>query len=562
MNPINNAARPQRLLGMAMVVLVLFKLWLVGAQTIQAIGPAGHDDRLFLQMTGSMLRGEWLGHYSQMTLAKGPFFSMFTALSFVLSVPLFIAQHLLYALACWVVIRALRPWSPVFFLQLGLFTALLFNPVTYDSGIHTRVLRQNLTPALSLMILAGLLALHGRREWSPRKLIPWALLLGGALSALSLTREDSIWIAPALLLPWAATAWQIWRKKHEQSRLRKLGVVIMIPLAVYGAGLSTVGLLNWHYYGVFTTCEFKSAAFKDAYGSLTRVTPAHWQPYIPVARETRERIYAISPAFAELRADLEGQLGFNWAANSQALLGLPPEDHEIAGGWFPWALRDAVAYAGHARTGAEAMAFYARIAQEVNAACDQGLIEAGPARSGFIPPWNKDYTPHLIRSAGNTAKMLFTFEHMAVTPKPSIGPPVRLLIFADLTRGRLSSLEGEKSPLIGQAVLDHVRLSILKPIGRIYAATMPWLGIGALLCTAVGLIRVLSRRRIPYWGLFSAGLLGSCFALILICALVDTTSFPAISQGYLTGGYGFFIFFVFTGVWTAYQQLGLSSVES
>ena len=546
MKPAQETVRTNRPLTVGLVALVLVKLWLVSGLTVQAIGPSGHDDRLFLSMTSHILQGHWLGDYNQMTLAKGPFYSLFAAGAFVLGVPLFTAQHLLYALACAVLLRALRPLALGFWTSMGLFTALLFNPTTYE---NTRVLRQNITPAMSLFILAALIALYLQREAPLRRLIPWALLLGATLSAFSLTREDGIWIAPALLLPWAMTGWLIWRS-HPQDRLRRLGVAIGFPLGIYYAVILTVCCLNWHHYGIFTTCEFRVTAIKKAYGALTRVAPSVWHPYIPVSRETRERIYAVSPAFAELRPELEGQLGFNWANNSRSVSGLPPEAHEIAGGWFIWALRDAVAATGHARSGAEAQVFYTRLANEVNAACDQGLLKAGPARASFLSPWHRDYNAPLIKAFKKAATLLLTFSDLTIKSRDSEGSPTSLLMFADLTREPLSPVSGTTSPLIGQNTMNGIKLSILRPVAKTYHVVMPWLVIGAILCFLTGGIRSLRRGCLNYWSLFSTGLLGSWLALVLICALVDTTSFPAIYPSYMTGAYGFLIFFVFTGTWT------------
>src|SRR5262249_889025 len=79
---------------------VLVKLWLVAGQTIYAIGPSQHDDRLFLSLAASILEGKWLGPYYQLTLSKGPMYPIWIALVFLTGVPLFTAQHLLYAAAC------------------------------------------------------------------------------------------------------------------------------------------------------------------------------------------------------------------------------------------------------------------------------------------------------------------------------------------------------------------------------------------------------------------------------------------------------------------------------
>src|SRR3954465_8429337 len=84
----------------AAVLLTAAKLWLVSGQRVFAIGPSFHDDRLFLELAGHILSGQWLGPYSQMTLAKGPMYPVFIAAVFKLGVPLAFAQHLIYAAAC------------------------------------------------------------------------------------------------------------------------------------------------------------------------------------------------------------------------------------------------------------------------------------------------------------------------------------------------------------------------------------------------------------------------------------------------------------------------------
>ena len=43
------------------ILLIAVKLWLVGAGAIFALGSARHDDRLFLELAESLLRGQWLG---------------------------------------------------------------------------------------------------------------------------------------------------------------------------------------------------------------------------------------------------------------------------------------------------------------------------------------------------------------------------------------------------------------------------------------------------------------------------------------------------------------------
>ncbi len=77
----------------AAVVLTAVKLWLTSGQRIYAIGPAFHDDRLFVDLAAHLANGEWLGPYNQFTLAKGPMFSVFIAGAFLLGLPLVFAQQ-------------------------------------------------------------------------------------------------------------------------------------------------------------------------------------------------------------------------------------------------------------------------------------------------------------------------------------------------------------------------------------------------------------------------------------------------------------------------------------
>ena len=98
-------------------------------------------------------------------------------------------------------------------------------------------------------------------------------------------------------------------------------------MILWGFGVGTVASLNLRYYGVFTTCEFKQADFKAAFGALLRIKPTEWHPYIPITQELRERLYPQSPAFAELRPYLEGAIGESWATASEGLTHIPPHEH-------------------------------------------------------------------------------------------------------------------------------------------------------------------------------------------------------------------------------------------
>lgn len=527
--------------------LVAFKLWLVSAQEIFAIGFANYDDALFIRLADFLRQGKWLGPYDHFTLAKGPMYPLFIAAVSALGLPLFPVQHLLYAVACGLLVAALWPLLPGRRLAFILFAVLLFNPVTYDSIIHTRVLRQNLLHSLVLLIVAGLIGLGTRPTFSPRRLLPWALLTGLALPAFWMTREEAVWMLPCIVILWVYAFVVGWRTEAPDrwSRLACLA----LPGVMWAGGLALVAGLNLHHYGVFTICEVQHPAFKAAYGSLLRVDHAEWRPYIHVPREVRERLYPLSPAFARLQPELEGETGQAWAGVTTFLTHRPEQEREIGSAWFIWAMRRAAYDLGFARTGAEARAYYEQVAREVNAACDRGLLPARPPRTGFLPPLQPVEISRLPGSFLLAVREIVSFANLdPAVQNPGLGQPDELTLFTRLTRGRLGPAADASVPPHRRGWLDRQRMDFLGLITRLYGWVGPWAGGAAVLAwLAAGIIQAWRRPRRFFLIWLGAGLLGSVLAMAAVVALIDVTMFPAIQGGYFTATYALFLLFIFTG---------------
>jgi hypothetical protein len=546
-----------------MTALVLFKLWLVSAQTIFAIGGSGgarHDDQLFINLAANLLAGRWLGSYSQFTLMKGPMYSLFIAGVFLSGIPLFAAQQLIYCASCWLLECAIRPLVSNVWPRFALFAVLLFNPVTYDARGNARLLRQDIIPGLVLAIVAGFIAMHARQSRPRSRSAPWAILSGVTLAAFWLTREESLWLLPCLVPIWGMTAFTVWRSR-QRDRIARI-FVLLVPAGIWAACLVIVASINLAYYGIFTTCEFRHADFAAAYGALLRVDPAQWRPYIHVPHESRERLYAISPAFAELRPHLEGPIGKAYAVPSEALTHIPVSELEIAGGWFVWALRDAVCAAGHCSNGREAMAFYRRLANEVNEACDNGLIEAGPRRTGFVPRLRREHLDLLPGAVRRVTKLFLTFDELGVSSPSSMGTPAELVQFADLTRGRLSPPSTGPQIPPTQQWLDRMRLHLLKKVSRTYHRLAPWAAGAASIGLLTTLLFAVPQRSMPYFGVLSLGSIAASGTLMAICTLSDVTAFNSIHTMYLTGAYGLYLLFMFTSWLSLAEVLGLRAMPA
>lgn len=529
--------------GRAAWALVLFKLWLYAAMGIFAIGGAGHDDRLFLHLTHHLMSGDWLGPYNELTLAKGSFYSMWMAANFYLGVPLSMAQQIVYVVACWILVRAVQPLHRRDVVSFVLFTLLLWNPMSYEGISLSRIFRQNISTPLALVVVAGAISLYTRNRGKFPSLIPAAMLLGFGFGTFWLTREEGIWLVPTVVLLVGCALVLAWKQGRDSLR----AVLSAVGLAVVCGTLPvlTVCSLNLRYYGWFGTVEFRAPEFIRAYSALTRVTPVGDPlPFVHVKKETRLRIYAISPSFAELRPFLEGETGENWAGASTFLTKIPQSEREIAGGWLMWALRDAASRAGHAHSAREALDFYDRIASEINTACDRGLIAGGPPRHSMIPPWRPEFTEKLFPTFVQFADYFASYHEFRVHPLNSVGYPELLAIFRDLTRDDLTpSPEAPELVLPHQRELDKTKLNTLRGIGKVLRRILFALSILAVVVWVSRGAIIIIRRRPTYLWFVAASALGGCLALLLINVLVHITSFPAMNVGYLSPGYPLSIFF-------------------
>lgn len=104
----NGKIRDDRILFWWMLLLIIFRIWLLQAQDLLPT-QTPHDDYLFIKLARNILNGEWLGPYDQYTLIKGPAYPLFIAAVHYTGIPLMLAQHLLYSAICSLAIVAIRP---------------------------------------------------------------------------------------------------------------------------------------------------------------------------------------------------------------------------------------------------------------------------------------------------------------------------------------------------------------------------------------------------------------------------------------------------------------------
>jgi hypothetical protein len=417
-------------------LIALGSLWFRTGFPTHAISTAIYDDELFIRAARYLGAGLWLGPYDNLTLAKGMFYPLFILITFLLGIPLGMAEQAVYlavsALAACLVRRVTNDRK----LALLLFAVLAFNPVLWHWEMD-RVIREGLYISLSLAVVIlfiGMMFPPPGRLWWLR--LGYGAACGLVLGAFWLTREEGPWLVPAiavivLLSLFAAVAVRpVWAPSIP-AWLRSVGLPLAVAVAVFAACNGLVASINYVKYGVFITTEFKATPFLRAYGALARIKQDYWRRFVVFPKDARERAYSVSPAARELAPVLDGPDGENWRQIGCAQTATR-DCPEILSGWFMWAFRDAVAAAGHYKSAPEAMRFYTQLADEIDEACASGRIACGPPRATLMPVFHWRYVGDTFRDTWVVGRVLLTMANSQVGSAPSVGVPSGIAVFADM----------------------------------------------------------------------------------------------------------------------------------
>lgn len=512
----------------SLVLIAVLRLWLSSSLSLQARNTP-HDELLFLRLAENLIRGEWLGSYDNKTLAKGMFYPAWIAFCFFIGVSVIFAQQILYVVGSAIFTIAIRPLIKSQISLLFIFTFILFNPISFSIQPFGTLLREGIYASLCLIILASSIGFYLRRKAKFRISVPWILLLGLSVGSFWLTREESIWIAPFLILLQGIQIVEIIVDRKRSIKKKLLPIISTLsPLLLSQLLLILVSLINLRYYSTFNYVEFKAAGFTSAYGALTRVIPDTWELQIPLPLSTRRTIYQVSPAFKELEPYLEGDLGKSWTAGS----------YNYGGAVFMWALRDAVGLAGYYTDGKTAEEYYTRLANEVNAACDEGKLNCiTHERKTFAPPFRKEYIDPLKKSMISSIRYVLSYKDF--TPFQSKGDATSsdYRLYQDITRSKITSLIGQEETFRYQNHLDSIKLALLNRVGHVYSITSLYLfALSLIIWGAMGYYFI-SRRQMFDGLIIISGLVGTFLARLLLVNYVHISSFSALNILYLSSAH-------------------------
>ena len=504
--------------------LAATKLWLVRAHLVM-VTPTPHDDLLFIRLAESILNGQWLGEYNQLTLIKEPFFSLFIAASHWLSLPLLFSIHLFYILACWLFVVAVRPLVQSRLLLLFCFLLLVLNPGSYNYPAIGRIFQLAIYAPLALTVMSLLLGLAIRAFGPIRSALAWAFSFGLAVSIFWITRGESVFLVPSLALVFLYL-FVIAKGQTVFTRWRRPLLLCLIPLLMTLAAVQAVRQINQAYYGVPAVIEIVSPEFESAYGGLLRIITDEDRRFIPVARKARMEAYQVSPTFREIKEHLDGPVGARW----QSLAG----DSDIPAAFFIWAFRDSVAAAGYHQSGSKALDFYRRMGEELSAACDAGQLQCRSFSSALVPPWRPEYNALILPTVYSVLEKTVTYDGFngMADHFRNLAPRELMKLFADITGEKLLSSKpgGEDVYPYYFTHLNREKMRILEQLGHFFQVFTPPLTVAALLLLLFNLWRAWRRRHLPLLTVFSLAAATGIMGITAVMTLLVITSYSEIAR--------------------------------
>jgi hypothetical protein len=359
-------------LAAVLLVLIIFKFWLVHTEGIY--GSATEYDALWY--LNAARNWYWGSPYTWTAFARPPAYPLFIALMHLCAIPLRIAIELLQIGAYLVLVAAFRKAGIPRWVCLSAFTVMLLHPGSFLFNNHT--MSDSFYAGILPLALGGLLLTLFTGKPSH------ALWTGVTLGILWNTREESILI-PAMLAVFFAIA-LFYQRSEAGSWMAaarswmKPAVSMLVPLASL---VLAVDFANYRVFQSFSKSDLTSPSFQAAYKALLRIRPSRQQRFVSVSTEALEAAFTVSPAFARLKPQFEGDLGDAWQVPASTSLGI----HEIGAPWFFWALRNVAAKSGDIHdSAANADRFYREAATEINRACDEGRVPTRFVFSTLLDP--------------------------------------------------------------------------------------------------------------------------------------------------------------------------------
>ena len=509
------------------ILICIIKIIFTSVQDINANISLLYDDTLIVKQANSIISGNWLGEYNCLTLVKGAFAPLFIAFLNIIQVPFLIGQEIMYDISIIFLTLVLSKKIENKKILVIISIILLFNPIMYCSEL-IRVYRDGIYVSLIVFLIALTIGLFLNRKEKIKKIVLYQIGLGFALSAIYLCREDFIWIIPYLIGTVIITICYILRDKELHNKIKRVNTYF-IPICIFTIIILTVMSINYKYYGVFQLNQYWGKEFKEAYGALTRIKVEEKRK-VPITREALSIAYKISPTFAELKDYLEGEEGKKWAMCGDG------DSVEIQGGWIHWAIIRAVESKGYYKDAKTANEFYRRVSDEINKACDEGVVDAYPKRVSNTGRFDVEDIINTFKKSIDTIKYQSKYYLVKIkgTPPRTIKENDEKIVktFQNVTNQNVISGDTYKG------TENKIKVNVLNNILKTYQKINPILFLVSIFISIIYIINNFIKKDKKEFVWILLGLWGIYYSRIFIITFTNITMYTeAINISYLAPTY-------------------------
>lgn len=509
------------------ILICIVKIIFTSVQDINANISLLYDDVLVVKQANSIISGNWLGEYNCLTLVKGAFAPLFIAFLNIIQVPFLIGQEIMYDISIIFLTLVLSKKIENKKILVIISIILLFNPIMYCSEL-IRVYRDGIYVSLIVFLIALTIGLFLNRKEKIKKIVLYQIGLGFALSAIYLCREDFIWIIPYLIGTVIITICYILRDKELHNKIKRVNTYF-IPICIFTISILTVMSINYKYYGVFQLNQYWGKEFKEAYGALTRIKVEEKRK-VPITREALSIAYKISPTFAELKDYLEGEEGKKWAMCGDG------DSVEIQGGWIHWAIIRAVESKGYYKDAKTANEFYRRVSDEINKACDEGVVDAYPKRVSNTGRFDVEDIINTFKKSVDTIKYQSKYYLVKIkgTPPRTIKENDEKIVktFQNVTNQNVISGDTYKG------TENKIKVNVLNNILKTYQKINPILFFVSIFISIIYIINNFIKKDKKEFVWILLGLWGIYYSRIFIITFTNITMYTeAINISYLAPTY-------------------------
>ena len=465
------------------------------------------DDALMVHQLKSLIAGEYLGYYSDVTLIKGIIFPLLMFGIKSIHVSYSICLTILYIAGSIFLVNSLRKLIDNKVILIIILFVILFNPVSYSSELFQRMYVNTICITELLFFLGLLINVIVKKGNNVLNYI----FLGLITTIMYLTRNDSIWVFVILFIVFVL-------KIIKDFKIKTI-LINLIPVVILILGLNVVRFVNYKYYGLYTYNELEDSNFKKAYTKLLLIKDDVKYEQVAVPKST----------FVKL-AELTDEKYISKDTIDKYYYKVKDSSGEIDNGNIIWSFREMIYQEHRFKNATEANELFGKLSDELDKLFNDGKLE-----KEFSLPLvfiNMPTKSELLKLPKNTLKaMWYTSSYQniktyTVDTLKDINPlipakfkPSTQLYGVYYTDYRNSENMGKNNILV---------LEIVRIIYKYFTIVFSFLAFGVF---------ILNIKKKDYLNYFTILVALSYIVILMVVVYTHTTGFPAIRYRYLSNIY-------------------------